>query len=509
MSAQQLETSNDSKQMNALVFETTSSVRIEAIPKPPQQSQLTLGWLLMKAASPTLMQVLVQNIAFSCVIYFISLKNDAELLGSFGLGLTIYNVTFSSFLTALNSGFSTLGAQAYGANNPLLLGLYYKKALVIGFLTVWPAIILFMFSGKLLTLCRFDQSFSYKVQSVLLATLPSALGNSYFDVSKNYLVAQKIFAPQGYIQLVMTLFDITNQYLTIVHFDLGIVGYGIGKFLNETGRAILIHLYIRYSKKCSKSTVPWSADSFRGIIKQWKFQITAGGIVILEILANQLIHIQNAYFTPQVIAAGLIYSRISDLFFKIMLSFTIALSSFIGNSMGEQNVIRAKSLIRVGIKFAVILTLTVWTILCNSSDRILSWFSTDPLVLSTGNQLISLYLFLCGLDFTQNVLGSAVKSIGKEKVVSKLFFISYYLVAAPASLLMAHVLKLRILGLYGATGLAQLLNCIVCTIFLIRVDFEEQAKFIVDRVKKNSASSLKKIKPKKFTDEESETPTSK
>ena len=508
MSAQQLEIPNDSKQMDELVLETAPSIPIEVKAESSQQSQLALAWLLIKSASPTLVQLLAQTVAFSSIIYFLSLKNDPELLASFGLASTIYMITFLSVLIALNSGLSTLGSQAYGANDPLLLGLYFKKAVIIGFLIITPAIAVFMLSGRILTLCRFDERLSYKIQAALLATLPSAFGFSYFDVAKNYLIAQKIFAPQGYIQLVMAVIDVTNQYITIVYFDLGIVGYGISKFCNETGRAILIHLYIRYSKKCQESYVPWSADCFKGIMKQLKFQMTAGAIVVLEILANQIITIQTAYFTSEEIAAGLVYSRITALFFNVILSITTALSSFIGNSMGEQNVVRAKSFIQLGIKFAAILTLTTWVILSTSSDSILSWFSTDPLVLSTGKQLISLYFVLSALDFTQNALGSAVKSIGKEKVVSKSFFMAYYLVAIPASVFMAHVLKWRILGLYAAAGLAQLLNCIVCIVILIKVDYEERARFIVDRVKKNSLTSFKNVQPKKFTDEEPETPTS-
>lgn len=501
MSEKVLDTENEPKQTEDLIAETSRSIRINEKPELSAPSQWNLSCLLIKSAAPTLVQLVSQTVAFSTILYFLSLKNDPKLLASFGLASTIYVITFFSIVVALDSGLAILGSQAYGAKNFALLGLYYKKGLIIGVLTLCPMAVLFIFSGQILILCRFEEELSHGIQKVLLVTLPSALGMVYFDVAKNYLIAQKTFVPQGYIQIIMTVIDITCQYLTMYHFDLKIVGYGISRFINEWGRALLIYLYIRFSKKCQESQVPWSFECFRGILKQYKYQITAGGTVIIEILAIQIIILQTAYFSSEEIAAGLIFQRIGSLFFNVVWSFNIALSSFIGNSMGEQNIVRAKALFRLGLKFTAIMTITTWIILKCYSDSILKWFSQDQLVIKPARQLIILYYMLCVSDFTQNVLGCTVRSIGKEKVISKSFFFTYYFFAFPVSLLMAHVLKWKLLGLFGALGLAQIVNCTICTVILLKVDFQEQAQFIVNRVKQNSVSSFNKFESKELTEE--------
>mgnify|MGYP003933019891 FL=1 len=189
----------------ALLFKKKNSVKFTPSMKVREQndstlenepSQWSLSWLLIKSAIPTLIQTITQTAVLSSAIYFISLKNDPKLLGSFGLASTIYVITFYSIMLALNAGLATLGAQAHGAKNPTLLGLYYKKGLLIGLLILCPLTIICLFSSKILILCRFDEDVSRYSQKVLMVTIPSALGMVFFDVSKNYLMAQKSFVLQ-------------------------------------------------------------------------------------------------------------------------------------------------------------------------------------------------------------------------------------------------------------------------------------------------------------------------
>lgn len=303
----------------------------------------------------------------------------------------------------------------------------------------------------------------------------------------------------------MTAAEIAVQFLTMRHFDLRIVGYGISRLSGEAGKAFLIYIYIRCcSRKCKESLIPWSSECMTGIIKQFKLQIAAGGILLIELIANQIIIMQTSYFSHHEISAGLVYSRVGALFINVVLSFSIALSTFMANSMGEQNIERTRALSRVGLKFAAVMTISTWIVLGCYSKQIIMWFSREHLVIKSTEKLVTLYLVLAGLDFTQSVLGATVRSIGKEKVVSKSFFFTYYLVGIPVSLVLAHVMKFNLMGLFGAVGLAQLLNCIICIVILMKIDYQEQAKFIADRLQEAKICPFKEIKRQEFVDEEPE-----
>ena len=127
------------------------------------ESLYSLSWQLLKSAGPTLFQFVSVNITASSLLYFIS-KRNPHLMGSVGLALTIYFITIISLMVALNIGLCTLGAQAFGTKKYRLIGLYYKKAQLIGLVVLVPVGVLLMKIAPLLMGLRFNEELSYNIQ---------------------------------------------------------------------------------------------------------------------------------------------------------------------------------------------------------------------------------------------------------------------------------------------------------------------------------------------------------
>lgn len=448
-------------------------------------SVFTVTKLLSLSALPSLIQSITANLAFTILIFFVSLNKESNLVGAVGMGSTIYFTGITAFLQALNIGLSTLGSQAFGANNPQLLGYYFKKTIVVQLMVLIPLILMVARFSKLFKLIGFEPELAENIENVILAMMPSAVPFLYFDAAKNYLVAQKIFIPQGYVQIATSILDVPVQYILIVGFDLKITGVGLCRFIMESCRALCLYYYIHRSGKCEAAIVPWDRNCFRGLFTLFKFQLAAGSLQILDIIGTQIILLQAGSFSPNEVTANVVLTRITKFCAIWSLSLGISLTSFVGNSMGEQNEGKAKLFIRVGIVLDFFLIGCIWYLLGSYRISLAQIFSNEEGVIEHAAGLLYFYLYISPFENLQNVLGAILQSVGKEKQSSKLYMLTYYPIAIPLSMILAHLFKLRLYGLYGAMLAARIMNVIGSVYFLCRVDISEQIQLVVSRVESN------------------------
>lgn len=463
---------------------------IEAGPSTPVEnhtapSYAQITYLLIKSALPSLMQGLAANIAFTTLIFFISSKGNVPLIGAVGMGSTLYFTGIIAFLQALNLGLSSLGSQAYGSKNPALLGVYFKRALVIQLIVYIPIAALISQIGFLFKLIGFEPLLANNIQKVLLAMMPAAIPFTYFDAAKNFLISQKIFSPQGYIQLFSSVLDVGMQYFLLVYLDLEILGIGIARFSMESCRAIILYIYIQCSGRCRDSLVPWTRDCFKELWTQFKFQITAGGLQILDLVGTQIILLQAAYFSEDEVAANVVVTRITKFCLIWTMSVGVALSSFVGNAIGEGNTLKTRKFIKMGIIIDCILICLMWLLLGTQSFNLGRIFSDNDNVQANIAGLLLFFMTITPFDNLQNVLGGVLRSIGREKQSTRLYLISYYPIAIPLSIVFSQVCGWRIYGLYASMLVAKGLNTLGSIFFLCRTNLQKQVKFVKDRIKEN------------------------
>lgn len=441
--------------------------------------------MLIKSALPSLIQGLAANIAFTTMIYFISLKENVLLIGAVGMGSTLYFTGIIAFLQALNLGMASLGSQAYGSKNPELLGVYFKRALILQIIVYIPLAALVSQIALLFKLIGFAADLSDDIQKVLIAMMPAAIPFVYFDAGKNFLVSQKIFAPQGYIQLITSVLDVATQYFLLIYLDWDIYGIGIARFSMESCRAIILYCYIQYSGRCRDSLVSWNRTCFQELWTQFKFQIVAGGLQIIDLVGTQIILLQTAYFSDDEVAANVVVTRITKFCLIWTLSIGVALSSFVGNAMGEANPKKARRFIKMGILLDCVLICCMWLLLGTQSAYMSLIFSDNEHVQKYTEGLLLFFMTITPFDNLQNVLGGVLRSIGKEKQSTKLYLFTYYPLAIPLSIIFAHYLKWRVYGLYAAMLIAKGLNTVGSIYFLCTASLSEQIEFVVQRVQEN------------------------
>lgn len=478
---------NREAQVPTLELETIPSVPLEKT-KPTEEKFHQALSSLLKSTGATYIQALTNFTSFTSLIYFVSLKHDTKMIGYFGLGTTIQFVFVVSFIIALNQGLSTVGSQAFGAGNYKLLGLYYKRAIVILMLVVIPMAILLMNSSKFFLLIGVEKELAAGLQDVLVHLLPSSVAVGLFDAGKNYLVAQKIFGPQSMIQMISIGIDLLIQYTFIVRFDLGFLGIGLARFMDEAGKFTMLCIYVKFSKQCQETTVPWSRECFKGLWKQFMDQLSAGGLMILDIFGSQLVLMQVAYLNEYQQAANIIGTRVVNFCLLFTWSLQTALSAFVGNSIGEANEKKMLRYTKAGLLVDGILVLMTWVFVGTQGGRIARIFSNDQDVIHYVEGLIGLYMLISPVDNLQCILGGVLRSAGKGKSVSRLFMITYYPVSIPVSFLLAHYLHYEIYGLYMTIFIVKGVNAVMMVVMFKKLNIQEQIAKVLENVKEDEKS---------------------
>ena len=83
---------------------TTPSTYHEKVKTNSPENFCQVLFSLTKSAATTWIQSLTSFISYTCLTYFVSLKNDPKLIGCLGLGASIQFVFVTTFIIALNVG---------------------------------------------------------------------------------------------------------------------------------------------------------------------------------------------------------------------------------------------------------------------------------------------------------------------------------------------------------------------------------------------------------------------
>ncbi len=115
----------------------------------------------------------------------------------------------------------------------------------------------------------------------------------------------------------------------------------------------------------------------------------------------------------------------------IPLRLNSTLTTYIGNAIGESNLVKLKRFIESGLILSALLILIEAPIMFFFCDTISMIFTTDAQVLDITRTLLKMYGIATIADFTQLVMSSILRGIGKEHVACLIFVIGNYVIGLP------------------------------------------------------------------------------
>ena len=224
---------------------------------------------------------------------------------------------------------------------------------------------------------------------------------------------------------------ITNIILDIVFvavLDLGIEGAAIATVISQLLSACLAFIKLTRINTCYKIYIRQIRIDLDMLKSLMKMGIPTGVQNSVIALANVIVQSNINSFGSIAMAGSGSYSKLEGFAFMPITSFSIALTTFIGQNLGARKYERAKEGARFGIiaclSLAEIIGIFIWIY----APRLIGFFNSDPEVIRYGvmhARTTSLFFFLLAIS---HCLSGILRGAGKTNIPMIVMLISWCLI---------------------------------------------------------------------------------
>ena len=186
--------------------------------------------------------------------------------------------------------------------------------------------------------------------------------------------------------------------------------------------------------------------------------------------ANVLVQTNINSFGKEAMAACGAYAKIEGFAFLPITSYSMALTTFIGQNLGAKEYARAKKGAKFGILTSVILSEIIALIIFFGAKSLISAFDSNPNVIAIGiKQCHVQSLFFCFLSFSHCIAGIC-RGAGKA-VVPMLIMLAVWCVLRIIYITVAMALCHEIILLFCAYPLTWMISSVIYLIYYLKSDW--------------------------------------
>ena len=418
-------------------------------------------------------------------LHYIKGKNKVILTSALGISTTLIGVVGLAVFMSLNAGLVSRSAQAFGAKNYQLIGFYLHRGFIINVLAMLPGYCIIFFSDAIFSSLGFDPELSRFIQKFSTYSIPGLFAMMVFNTLSSYLYSCDIFLPSSVVLVGSSIVFSILSYFLIVKTDMDVGAVAISYNTMYFLAAIALFLYIKIKDPVPGSFFWFKAQSFKEVWTLFKQEVLVGSMIFLEWIAYEIIYLFAGRLSlVEVTAITIVYTNSLTLL-AVPLSLSDSVLAFVGNSMGEGDVKKAKYFLKAGLTLTLIALAIVETFYFFFTRMVAEFYTGDSETIEKTIKLFRVYVFMFPADFVQCVLSSGLRATGKEKLGSIIVLVCYYLIEIPLSFILCFYADMRAMGLvYGPV--ISLYCMLICLIFVYsKIDWEKQANIIVKRIEKD------------------------
>jgi MATE family multidrug resistance protein len=380
--------------------------------------------------------------------------SPADLAG-LGVGNSI-SMTVFMFISGVIFAVTPIVAQLYGAKKFKQIGQKLREVLWIALFLGILIAVLFMNMGFILNNLPIDKSITDISIKYLQAI---ALGFTFltvFTCLRCYSEGMKLTVPVFVIAFCGMILNIPLDLMFVYGWfgapKLGGVGCGIATTIVSFIMMVAMFFYIAISKNYKK-TQPFSKFSWPSSSttkEAVKLGVPIGLGIFIELSMFSGAGIILAVLGESIVASHYIAINIASLFFMIPLSIGLAAATRVGNLIGEDNPIQAKTASHSTIYLCIIAALVNIAVILVFREFIVGIYTTDIIVF---NLTVGLLIFAALFQLPDGIQMGALGSLRGYKdtfVPMILLFISYWIFALPVGY---YLTNFGFGNPYGASGM--------------------------------------------------------
>lgn len=457
---------------------------------------------LLYISLPVIATNLIQYcISFASIIFCGHLGSN-ELSGM-SLGIIYCSITGIAFTTGLTQALDTLIPQSYGCKHYNECGYHLYRGVVIITTVTIPVMYTWLYHTTDVLL-YLNQPYDIVTFADQWATITAyaLYAQLFIELIKRFLQGQFILWINVVMSIVASTLNIYFNYLFVYKYDLSVIGSAYANVL-ATWSALLTQIiciisiiYYQSKQQINDSTVDKTIKlintlpkpslsilfNITSIIIWLRLGISAGISQFIEQSCFMGGSIIIGWLGPMQLAIHSIYQQTSGLWYSITNGLAMSTATLVGNSLGLGYTQQAINYIKLSLYVVICYS----TIVCGLFTMIMNneWphvFTNDmSLIIYTGQSMSVLWLYGI-LDSTKTILVAVLRSIGRPGLTVISNTVSCLCICYPLAiqLMFINQQSYGIVGWWLSLTVAWLINTIIYTTFLYRLDWIKETKYIL------------------------------
>ncbi len=374
---------------------------------------------------------------------------------------------FIMFYIGFSGGAAVLAAQFFGAENSTALQSSIRKSLSLSFLMgLAGTLVCFFFASSILTVMNTPADIMAPSLWYLKIAAFGMLPNSLYNMGASILRAVGDVRRPLFILIFTCLSNIGLDLLFVASLGMGASGAALATVLCQFLSACLVLWFLRpflaggrrilFTKVISKTGKPMeeihhrhsrSPENLTGRILQMGLPL--GFSEVMYTFANVvLMSVVNGFGTDTV-AAYAAYGKIDAIFWMIVGSFGVAITTFVGQNIGAGRLDRVMQSIR-DCALMMFLTLgIVIALLYTGAEFMQSLFITDPDVILIGVRMMHFLMPFYFLYIPIEILFGALRGMGDSLLPTLITFFGVCVLRSAWGIFIVplhHTVKMVLLG---------------------------------------------------------------
>ncbi|KAL6841688.1 hypothetical protein ACP4OV_028517 [Aristida adscensionis] len=426
-------------------------------------------------------------IALTALLLYSRTALSMLFLGSIGdlplaagsLAVAFANITGYSLLSGLSLGMDPLCSQAFGANQPRLLGLTLYRAVLFLLCCSLPLSVLWLNMSKILVFLGQDPEITALAQEYLLFSLPDLFSFSLIHPLRVYLRSQGITRPLAASSAAAVLFHVPAVYVLVRRLGLGAPGVAAAA---SASNFVLLGVLLAYVagrrdpalRAAGRPTPEWlagwgplarlAAPSCVSVCLEWWWYEVM--ILLCGLLPEP---------KPAVASMGVLMQT-TALVYVFPSSLGFGVSTRVGNELGANRPGRARAAAHVAVAGAAAMGLAAMSFAAGVRHAWGRMFTADADILRLTAAALPI-VGLCELGNCPQTVGCGVlRGSARPARAAHVNLGAFYLVGMPVAVVLAFGVGVGFVGLWMGLLAAQvccagLMLCVVGS-----TDWEAQAR---------------------------------
>ena len=398
------------------------------LPRRKRDVDMTEGSIfrhVISFAFPLLVDNLFQQLYNMVDTWVVGQYVSNEAYAAVGSVGPIVNMLIGFFM-GLSSGAGVVISQYYGAqkhdkvSHAVHTAILMTLIMGVVFIGVGLAMTSFM-----LDLMKTPENVLPESTAYLTIYFSGILGLMIYNIGAGILRAVGDSQRPFYFLMVCAVMNTVLDLVFVLVFHMGVQGVALATILSQGTSAVLVIITLLRSDNCIKLIPKELKIHWDMLRKIFSVGIPAALQMAITSFSNIFVQSYINYFGDNCMSGWTTYAKVDQLLFLPMQSISLASTTFVGQNLGKNQVVRARKGVTMSLIMAVSSTVIMLIPVMLFAPQIVAFFNDKPEVIEYGTLLlrwISPFYILCCFN---QIYSGALRGAGNTKAPMIIMLVSF------------------------------------------------------------------------------------